>query len=298
MLALICGEGDLPGAVARAQDSPPLVCVLSGFAPRGLDADLTFRIETLGSLLEDLRHRGVTRICLCGRIRRPEVELARIDAATLPLVARLHAALQEGDDGALRAVMAIFEEAGFTIVAAHEAAPGLLPESGVPTELTQLDSAEADARAGEAALKEMGAADLGQACVVRDGRVVAREDARGTDAMLRDVAQGAGPGGGEDATDPASWMMDRAGDLLGAAADWLSGPAAGRSGLLYKAPKPGQDRRADLPTIGPATARAAARAGLTGIVIEAGGVIVLDLPRLVGECDRAGLFLWVREPRA
>ena len=70
-------------------------------------------------------------------------------------------------------------------------------------------------------------------------------------------------------------------------------PAQGR-GVFYKAAKPGQDRRIDLPTIGPETLRGVAAAGLAGMAFEAGSVICLDLPemqRLAGELD---LFLWAR----
>ncbi|MFC3118072.1 UDP-2,3-diacylglucosamine diphosphatase LpxI domain-containing protein [Jhaorihella thermophila] len=63
---------------------------------------------------------------------------------------------------------------------------------------------------------------------------------------------------------------------------------------MFKAPKPGQDRRADLPAIGPETIRGAAVAGLNGVVIEAQGVMVLDRAEVIAECDRLDLFLWVR----
>ena len=85
------------------------------------------------------------------------------------------------------------------------------------------------------------------------------------------------------------------------AADWLSGPQAerarlkGAGAILYKAPKPGQDRRADLPTIGPKTVEGAARAGLRGIVVAAGGVIVLERARVIEMCAQAGLFLVVQD---
>ena len=65
--------------------------------------------------------------------------------------------------------------------------------------------------------------------------------------------------------------------------------------MFFKAPKPTQDRRADLPIIGPDTVDAVAAAGLTGIILEAGGVMVLHLDRVVAACEARGLFLWVRE---
>ncbi len=64
MLALVSGRGALPLQVARAQEDKPLVCVLEGFAPDGLQADVTFRLEQLGSLLAGIRARGVTEVTL------------------------------------------------------------------------------------------------------------------------------------------------------------------------------------------------------------------------------------------
>jgi DUF1009 family protein len=69
----------------------------------------------------------------------------------------------------------------------------------------------------------------------------------------------------------------------------------GARGLLYKAPKPGQDRRVDLPAIGPQTIARAAAAGLAGIAWEAGGVMLLDRAATVTAAQEAGLFLWSRE---
>jgi hypothetical protein len=68
----------------------------------------------------------------------------------------------------------------------------------------------------------------------------------------------------------------------------------GARGVLYKAPKPGQDRRIDLPAIGPDTIRNAAAAGLAGIAIAAEGVLILDYAATVAAADAAGLFLWAR----
>ncbi len=300
MLALIAGRGALPAAVAAAQGTRPLVCVLQDNPPEGLAPDITFRLEHLGSLIADLRMRGVTRVCFCGAVSRPQIDLAQIDAATLPLVPVLQRALAPGDDGALRAVIGAFEAAGFTVIGAHEAAPSLLPPAGTPTRARSHDLMAQEAALAAQVLAGMAARDEGQACVLAGDRVLDREGPDGTDAMLARLARPAAAPG-PDADDPFNWAMDTVGDLLGDAADWLSGPEAprpatfGTGGTLWKGPKPGQDRRADLPTIGPATARAAARAGLRGIAVAAGGVLVLDPAATIAECDRAGLFLTIRD---
>ena len=287
-LVLIAGSGALPPAILERLPERPLICALAGNAP-AVTPDLTFRLEQLGGFLDDLTARGVTRICMAGGVTRPEVDPAVLDEATRALLPRLLGALAAGDDGALRVVIAIFEESGFEIVAAHDVAPDLLPDAGVPTSGAPDLAHREDAVLGELTLAEMGAADTGQACILRGGHVLAREDAAGTDAMIRRfVSEGGG-----------LWApVDLIGEALGQAAEWLSGsegsPVDAKGGILFKGPKPDQDRRADLPVIGRETAERAVEAGLAGIVIEAGGVMVLDLDGVVGTLDRAGAFLWVR----
>ena len=49
-----------------------------------------------------------------------------------------------------------------------------------------------------------------------------------------------------------------------------------------------------MPTVGPTTVDMAAKAGLAGIVMEAGGIQILDLAQTVARADAQGLFLWAR----
>lgn len=293
MLALIAGTGALPPALIWQLPEPPLVCALEGFAP-DMPIDLTFRLEHLGSFLETLKSRGITRICMAGAVKRPEIDPTQIDAATIPLIPKVQAALAKGDDGALRIIIGLLEDTDFEVVAAHELAPDLLPAEGVLTRTVPQDWHRADAKAGEACVARMGAADSGQACIVRLGQVAAQEGPDGTDAMIDAFCAPLDPGAG----DLVTYVADAVGDLLGDAADWLSGtdqePVTADDGILFKAPKPGQDRRADLPLIGPATATKAAEAGLAGIVIEAQGVMVIDLEGVIEILDMNKMFLWVR----
>ncbi|MHA6262039.1 LpxI family protein [Arenibacterium sp. CAU 1754] len=264
MLALIAGAGDLPRAIVSATDSPPLICAYDGSGPDDVEVDLTFRLETLGSFLDTLKDRGVETVCFAGAIARPRIDPAAIDAKTLPLVPRFQAALAQGDDGALRVVIDLFQEAGFTVKGAHQIAPDLLPQEGVLGEHEPAEADRADTTRGFDILSALSAADIGQACVVKNRQALALEGVFGTD-----------------------WML----------ASLQSRPDASEGGgVLVKAPKTGQDLRIDMPTIGPDTVLAAARADLSGIVIARDGVIVLNRPQVIEECDRLGLFLWVRGP--
>jgi DUF1009 family protein len=304
-LALIAGQGGLPVhlvvALNKAQ-TPVQICTLEGYpldwtAPH---SPLEFCIEQLGSFLARLQDLGVSEVCFAGAIGRPKIDPARIDAATMPLVPRMMQALQAGDDAALRLVLDIFQEVGFAVRAAHDIAPDLLPDAGyltshIPSEQNQIDTF----RAVQAHIA-LSLADIGQACVASHGQITAVEAMAGTDWMLHSLIQG------NPATkmlptginDPVYWALD-------SAVDWLSGDPVvqdtfqfPKGGVLFKAPKKDQDRRIDLPTIGPRTVMGAAEAGLDGIVIEANGVIVLDLAQVVTLANAQGMFIWVREASA
>jgi DUF1009 family protein len=297
-LALFAGRGDLPKAVADSLHEMPLVFALDDTPPDAVEPALTFRLEHLGRLLGELRARGVTEICFTGAVRRPRIELAEIDAATLPLVPALQRAVQPGDDGALRAIMTVFEQAGFTVRGAHEIAPDLLPPDGVLGAVEPHGAIGIERLTARRVLSDMARIDEGQACVIRGEEILAREDARGTDAMLTDLAKPRATAM-PPSDDPFNWIMDQVGEVLDDAADWLSGDAAekarlkGAGGVLVKGPKPGQDRRADLPTIGPRTIDAAAAAGLRGVVLASAGVMVLHRAEVVRRADAAGLFVSV-----
>lgn len=262
MLALIKGAGRLPDLVAErlaAQHKPPVICALDPAQA----ADHHVTLGTLGSLLGRLRDEGVTEICMAGAIDRTKLAMDAPDAATLPLVPALQAALLAGDGQALAGLHALLETQGFTIRAAQDLCPDLLPEEGVLTQAAPTAGHKADTAKAAQTLQAIGAADIGQGCVVENNQVLAVEALPGTDFMLAQTA------------------------TFRQSQSWAQG------GVFMKAPKPGQDRRTDLPTIGVETARLVANAGLAGIVIEAGGVMVLDRADVVSVLDACGAFLWV-----
>ncbi len=264
--AIIAGAGALPAALVAALTARPLVAALDGFAPAGVAADVTFRVERLVPFLNHLHDQGVTRVVFAGAVQRPRLDPALFDPQTAQMVPRLIAAMGQGDDATLRAVVGIFEDAGLTVAGVEDIAPALVPGAGVLTGApTPADHKDAERAA--LIVEALGRVDVGQGCVVQQGLCLAVEALPGTDAMLAGVA-----------ALPAGLRPD-----------------AGRGrGLFYKAPKPLQDRRIDLPAIGPRTVTAVAAAGLGGLCWQAGGVITLDRAAMVAAAEAAGLFLWAR----
>ncbi|MDI3335163.1 UDP-2,3-diacylglucosamine diphosphatase LpxI [Defluviimonas aestuarii] len=270
--ALIAGQGGLPvrlAAALKASGEAHLIAEMEGFPADIPGADpVRYRIERLAPFLDHLAREGVTRVVFAGALRRPQIDPELIDARTATLVPRLLGAFQKGDDSLLREVIAIFEDWDFAVVGASDISPDLVPGAGVITGAPCDDDRRDAARAAEI-VAGIGPLDIGQGAVVAQGLCLAVEALPGTDAMLAFVAEHAGR---------------------------LRPNPNGARGVFYKAPKSGQDRRVDLPTLGPATVAAAAKAGLAGIVWEAGGVILIDREAMIAAAETAGLFLWAREP--
>lgn len=266
--ALIAGQGGLPAALVAAMPARPLIASLDGFTPDGLTPDVGFRLERLVPFLRALQDRDITHVTFAGAAQRPRLDPSLIDPATAQVLPALMAAMAQGDDATLRAVIAIFEDEGFTIAGVADIAPALIPGPGFLAG-SATDSDTRDATRAASIVAALGTVDVGQGAVVQQGLCLAVEALPGTDAMLRAVA-----------VIPTTLRPD---------------PAKGK-GLFYKAPKPGQDRRIDLPTLGPDTIRLAAAAGLGGIAWAAGGVICLDPAAMADLAAKNGLFLWSRAP--
>jgi DUF1009 family protein len=180
-------------------------------------------------------------------------------------MAKIGRAAFSGDDGLLAAVVRVLGEEGFRVLGAHEVLTEAVGPRGVMGRVAPDAQAMADIARATDVTKALGRVDVGQGCVVQQGIVLAVEAIEGTDAMLARCRGLARPGPG---------------------------------GVLLKLVKPGQDRRADLPTIGPTTLRAAAAAGLRGVAFEAGGTLLTDRTACVAAADAAGLFLVGIDPDA
>jgi hypothetical protein len=263
-LGILAGGGPLPGriaAAARAAGRQVFLVGLEGFADPAVLASWpheVIRIGAAGRILAALRAHACRDLVLIGPVRRPSLLDLRPDAEGARILARIGRAAFAGDDGLLAAVVKVLGEEGFQVLSANQVLNEAIAPAGLLTRTAPDALAMADVRRGITVARALGAVDVGQACVVQQGIVLAVEAAEGTDAMLARCAELA---------------------------------RAGPGGVLVKLVKPRQDRRADLPTIGPATVAGALGAHLRGVAFEAGGTILADREAAIAAADVAGMFL-------
>ncbi len=269
-LAILAAGGNVPFQVASAATAAGrkvLVIGLDGEADGSLKA---FRFEPikwgqLGRVEEMVSAHGARDIVLIGSIsHRPDFRTIGLDLRTLRLLPRILKAVVGGDDQVLGSLIGYLEERGFRVIGAHEVAPELVATAGQLAGPAAAQGAIDDARVAMDAARAIGERDIGQAAVAVNGLVVAVEAAEGTDAML-----------------------DRVKDLHAKGrVKW-----SGRAGVLAKCSKPQQDLRVDMPTIGPRTVTAVVNAGLAGIVIEAGRVMIAERAETLNAAKDSGCFI-------
>jgi len=268
-LGLIAGGGELPIDLAqycRSAGRPLFLIRLRGCADQRLAEfpGVETGLGELGKAIDALRASGCQAVCLAGTVARPDFRDLKVDARGLAALPGVIKAARLGDSGLLSFLLSQFEAEGFAVEGAHQVMAELCLPRGPLGRLRAEPPQIEDARRALQAAEQIGRLDIGQAVVSCDGLILAVEAQEGTAEMLRRVA-----------TLPQG----------------IRGQAAARRGVLAKACKPQQDLRVDLPTIGPDTVRAAAAAGLAGIVGEAGRLLVIDRQAVAALADELGLFV-------
>lgn len=268
VLGILAGGGSLPREVADAASASGwsvFIVALRGEA----DADFGQHPVTyvgwgeIGRMLRTFKAAAVADLVIVGHVRRPNLRRVRPDLGLLRhLPSVVEIVVSGGDDSVLRRVVRFFEKQGFRVAGTGDVAPQLLVGPGPIAGIEAVPRDRDDIRLGFEVVRRLGEFDLGQSVVVAGGRIEAIEGAEGTDAMLERVAR---------------LRATQVSATLG--------------GVLVKRPKPGQELRVDMPTIGPATAVRAGNAGLAGIAVLSNAVIAARKSELVRAADEQSIFI-------
>jgi DUF1009 family protein len=258
VVGVLAGRGDYPAILAerlvRAGKRVAIAGIrgqFSGPAPDGAADFETIPLGAIGRVGRFFSDRGATVAFMAGGVLRRGAW--RSVRLDLRALMLLPRALVGGDDGLLRAVADELARLGVEVGDPSSFLDDLFAGEGLLAGPDVDGAVLADIGVARREALELGLADRGQSVVVYRGRVVGREGRAGTDAL---VAGAPGPGA-----------------------------------VLAKAVKPGQDRRFDMPAIGPSTILLAAMVGLRAIAVEAGGVLLLRKERVLELCQERGVSL-------
>lgn len=258
-IGLIAGAGSFPLLLAEEARRAGHRVVATGFVhstdpalERAVDAFTWVKLGQFGKVLEALKAGGATSSVLLGGVTKKRFFIDVLpDAVGLQLMARVAV---RTDDNLLRASADILAEHGLPVIDPTPFLSGALAPEGVLGRERPTEEEREDAVYGLELARAIGRLDVGQTVVVKLRCAVAVEALEGTDACIR-----------------------RGGEL------------GGKGTVVAKAVKPQQDRRLDLPAIGPRTIATMREAGCRVLAVEAGGTLVMDRDELVRQADRAGI---------
>lgn len=262
-LAVLAGKGPLPGdviAAARRAGRDVFVLAFEGETDPAVVAGLPHEWVGLGAIgraIRALHAAEAEDVVMIGPVGRPSLGNLKLDFRGMQLAAKV-GLKGAGDDQLFKAIVAELEGEGFRVIGADDVVESLLAPEGLMTRAAPDSGAAADIALGVRVAGRLGEVDVGQAVVVQAGLVLGVEAVEGTDELLARCGALARPGPG---------------------------------GVLVKVKKPGQERRADLPTVGPETIEGAATAGLRGIALQAGECLMIERGEIIARADRKGLFV-------
>lgn len=255
-IGLIAGGGRFPLLFAESARRAGHRVVVAAFVNQaspeleGLaDAFTWVKLGQFGKVARSLRAGGATASVMLGGLAKARFfRDAWLDAAGLAVVARVAV---RSDDNLLRAIAEWLAGEGLPVVDPTPFLADRLAPEGVLGRHAPTEAEWADARYGLELARGVGRLDLGQTVVVKERAALAVEAIEGTDACIR------------------------------------RGGALAEGAVVAKAVKPSQDRRFDLPAVGPDTIEAMRDARARVLAVEAGATLVMDREELVRLADRA-----------
>ena len=263
-LAIICGFGDLPLIIKKFYKKAIYVTFnRSNLIPENQVIKCEF--EKLGYLFDSLKQNGIRRVVMAGSIARPHLEESKMDAYTLNLMPKLLSKLVQGDNKLLSFIAGEFEKKGYQILGASELIPDLTVGSGFLCG-SSYESLNRDIFKADSVLKALSPEDIGQGIVIENGLVLGIETIQGTNELLKFVEHTA-----------------------------LNLRVKGQGGIFVKRPKVNQDLRFDMPVIGPRTVELACKAGLRGLIISPGSVMLLEREKCVKLAEANNFFILAEE---
>lgn len=263
-IGLLAGEGELPLQIARSAKEQGLDLFAYTLDKRNFAElrqwvlpDRIRRIQPglLEQNLRALRQDEIGWAVFAGKINKwTLLKSPLLDARALRLWREQQ---QFNDDSIMLTLIRELEREGISVASQADFLQGLFIRPALYTIRQPTEQERKDIEYGFSVAKEMGRLDIGQTVIISNQMAIAVEAIEGTDqAIIRSKK-------------------------------WIGR----RGGVVVKVEKPSQDRRFDIPTVGPRTLRTMRKAGLKVLALEAGKTLALELEIMIRLANRWDMSL-------
>src|ERR1700739_3378491 len=259
---LIAVNGRFPFLIlerARSQRSEMAVIALKEEASPELEK-IAKRLHwvSLGELskaIELMQSEGVKQAVMAGQVKHNKIfSSIRPDWKLAKLLFSLP---RKNTDALIGAVARVLEDEGIRLADSTLFLKPLLPEAGVLTRRAPNEHEAEDIVYGRGLAQQIAGMDIGQTVVIADRACIAVEAMEGSDEVIARAAR----------------------------------IAAGKSLVVVKVSKPGQDMRFDVPVVGLPTIEQMKSARATALALDAGRTLLFDREKLMAQADGAGIAI-------
>ena len=270
-LAIIAGGGSLSDIIIETAEKKGWNLTVFAIGDLNITKNQDIRLIEMnrldiGRIFQILKSQNIKNICMVGYIPRPNspkdyLNFRYLNVQTLSILFQSIGILRGGDASLFKKINSLLERGIQNYWCIRNCTKSNTKRGLYSSKSVSKVEFENIKKAKQCA-EMTGYLDIGQAVVVKNGRVLAIEAAEGTDVMLERVA-------------------------------CLGGISIKRGGVILKSAQINQDERVDMPTIGPNTIKNVVKANLSGIAITADNVIVLDFQKVIEMIEDNNLYFIV-----
>ena len=214
-------------------------------------------IGKFGEIINLIKKKKSNKVLFAGKISKPKFSTLRLDLKGIYYMPSVIRASKLGDAAIIKTIIKILSNEKIKVISSIYFNPELAVKKGNYTKVKPTILDNKSINLGIKYFKRLNNLDHVQALIVKDDKIIAKEDDKGTKKMLSELKKNS-------------------------------------KGILIKFPKNKQDLRMDLPTIGLQTLKDCKKFGLKGIVLKCKKNIFLDKYKCIKFANKNKIFISIR----
>ena len=266
MIGLVLGDTHIGGVIIKKLKLLKKKLIIIDISKRKLYKkninSFSLSIGQLGKCISILKKNNCKKVIFAGRVKKPNFSNIKFDSKAILYLPKIIKETRKGDAYIINLITKIFLKECFKVINQAFFNPELLLKKGNYTKIKPDSVSKKDILLGKKIINNLKNKGVAQGVVIANGKTIVEEDPKGTDFML------------QKAKSKMKKILSKR-----------------RQGILVKLPKPNQDLRTDLPTVGITTVKKCARLGLKGIVVQGSKNIFLDKSKCINIANKNKMFI-------
>jgi DUF1009 family protein len=211
-------------------------------------------IGKFGNIINLIKEKKSNKVLFAGKIAKPKFSSLKLDLKGIYYMPSVIKASKLGDAAIIKSIIKILDNEGIKVISSIYFNKELTLKAGNYSKLRPNLNELNSIKKGVLYFKKLKSLDHVQAIIVKDNNIIAKEGKQGTKKMLSKLNKNS-------------------------------------KSILIKLPKPKQDLRMDLPTIGINTLKDCKKFGLKGIVLKSKQNIFLDKDKCISFANKNKIFI-------